>query len=160
MSGLSISLDTTDLQRVIKRLKPLFDFDGTELMTAIGAIGDSQTRRRITEEKTAPDGTAWKPNHAGTPILMPTGQHLLSSLAWTASADQAEWGATWEYAHVHQDGMTIVPKNGEHLAFQLGDRTVFAKEVTIPARPFVGLSTENEREIVDLVTDHFGSLLQ
>lgn len=160
MSGISFTVDASDLQRVTKRLEPLFDFDGTELMTAIAALGDSQTRRRISEEKTAPDGTPWKPNHAGTPILVATGQHLLSSLIWTASATDAEWGATWEYAHVHQDGMTIVPKNAEKLVFQMGGRTVFAKEVTIPARPFVGLSDDNEQEIVELVTDHFGSMFQ
>lgn len=160
MSGICFTVDASDLQRVTKRLEPLFDFDGTELMTAIAALGESQTRRRIEEEKTAPDGTPWKPNHAGTPILVATGQHLLSSLIWTSSTTDAEWGATWEYAHVHQDGMTIVPKNAEKLVFQMGGRTVFAKEVTIPARPFVGLSDDNEQEIVELVTDHFGSMFQ
>ncbi len=160
MSGISLTVDASDLERITKRLEPLFDFDGTELMTAIAALGDSQTRRRIVEEKTAPDGTPWKPNNAGKPILVATGQHLLSSLIWTASATDAEWGATWEYAHVHQDGMTIVPKNAEKLVFQMGGRTVFAKEVTIPARPFVGLSDDNEQEIVELVTDHFGSMFQ
>lgn len=160
MSGICFTVDASDLQRVTKRLEPLFDFDGTELMTAIAALGESQTRRRIEEEKTAPDGTPWKPNHAGTPILVATGQHLLSSLIWTSSTTDAEWGATWEYAHVHQDGMTIVPKTAEKLVFQMGGRTVFAKEVTIPARPFVGLSDDNEQEIVELVTDHFGSMFQ
>jgi len=160
MSGISIVLDVSDLETAERKLRPLFDFEASELMSAIGAVGESQTRRRIAEEKTAPDGTPWKPNHAGTPILVATGQHLLSSLMWTASAEEAEWGSTWEYAHVHQDGMTIVPKNADRLAFQIGGQAVFAKEVEIPARPFAGLSEENRRELLDVVTDHFGGLLQ
>lgn len=156
MNGVKIVMEVDGLEASLKRLGPLINFEPTELMTAIAALGESQTRRRIAEEKTAPDGTAWKPNHAGTPILVATGQHLLYSLAWTASASEAEWGAAWEYAHVHQDGMVIIPKEAKALAFEMGGKAVFAKEVTIPARPFVGLSAENETEMVDVVTDFFG----
>ena len=158
MSGISITIDASDFDGLFKKLRPIFDFNADELMTAIGSLGDSQTRRRIEEEKTAPDGTPWKPNHEGTSILMESGQHLLASLAWTASSDQAEWGATWEYAHVHQDGAVIVPKDAKALFFSVGGKPVTAKKVTIPARPFVGISSENEREIIELVTDHFGLL--
>lgn len=158
MSGISITIDVADLDGIFRKLRPIFDFNAEELMTAIGSLGDSQTRRRIEEEKTAPDGSPWKPNHEGTSILMQSGQHLLASLAWTASADQAEWGATWEYAHVHQNGMTIVPKDAKALFFSVGGKPVTAKKVTIPARPFLGISSENEREIIELVTDHFGLL--
>ena len=154
----SIIIDVSDLDEAFVRLKPIFEFEPSELMTAIGALGDSQTRRRIEEEKTAPDGTPWLPNTERTSILMRSGQHLLSSLVWTASAEEAEWGATWEYAHVHQEGMTIVPKNGKSLVFTLGGnaQVIHAKKVTIPPRPFVGLSDDNIEEIIELVTDHFG----
>lgn len=154
--SVSITMDVTGLEGILKTLRPIFDFEPTELMTAIAALGESQTRRRISEEKTAPDGTPWQPNSQGTPILVETGQHLLYSVAWTASASEAEWGAAWEHAHVHQNGMVIVPKQAKALAFQLGGKTVTAKSVTIPARPFVGLSAENEQEILDLVTDVLG----
>jgi len=156
--SISLTVDSSDIDDVFRRLRPIFDFEAGELMTAIAALGESQTRRRIETEKTAPDGTPWRENTKGTSILMETGQHLLSSLAWTASADEAEWGATWEYAHVHQDGMVIVPKSAEALVFQIGGQVIHAKKVTVPARTFVGLSSDNEREIVELVTDVFGAL--
>lgn len=156
--SVSLVVDSHELDEAIRKWMPLFNFEPTDLMTAIAALGESQTRRRIAEEKTAPDGTPWPENLAGTPILVESGQHLLASLAWTASADEAEWGATWEWAHVHQDGMTIKPKSAGSLVFEIAGRTVHAKEVTIPPRPFVGLSSENEREMIDLVTDYFGSL--
>ncbi|WP_137136619.1 phage virion morphogenesis protein [Rhizobium sp. FKY42] len=159
MSGISITIDAADLDGIFRKLRPIFDFNAEGLMTDIASIGETQTRRRIEEEKTAPDGTPWKPNHEGTSILMQSGQHLLASLAWTASADQAEWGNTWEYAHVHQDGAVIVPKEKDALSFKIGGKYVTAQKVTIPARPFIGISSENEREIIELVTDHFGMLL-
>jgi phage gpG-like protein len=158
MSGISIEVDVSDFQGIFRRLEPIFNFEPAELMTTLGALGESQTRRRIAEEKTAPDGTPWKENHEGTSILMKTGQHLLASVAFTASATEAEWGAAWEYAHVHQDGMVIIPKNAAQLAFTIGGVPVFAKSVTIPARPFVGLSADNIAQILEEVTDHFGAL--
>ncbi|PWE52153.1 phage morphogenesis protein [Metarhizobium album] len=158
MSGISIVVDSSEFGDVFRKLRPLLDFEAEELMSAIGALGESQTRRRIEEEKTSPDGAAWKPNNAGTSILVDSGQHLLYSIAWRADASEAEWGSTWEYAHVHQDGMTIIPKNAKALVFEMGGKTIRAKSVTIPARPFVGLSAENRQEIVDLVTDMFGAL--
>ncbi len=45
MAGISISVDAKDLSQVLLRLKPIFQFEPTELMTAIGALGESQTRR-------------------------------------------------------------------------------------------------------------------
>lgn len=42
----------------------------------------------------------------------------------------------------------------------LGGSFVLAKQVTIPARPFIGLSDDNRQEIVDLVTDVFGGLIR
>ncbi|TCU35450.1 phage virion morphogenesis protein [Rhizobium azibense] len=158
MSGISITVDATDLDGILKKLRPLFDFDGSELMSAIGALGESHTRRRLTDEKAAPDGTPWPENTEGTSVLTKTGEHLLGSIAWTASADEAEWGASWEYAHVHQDGMTIVPKNGELLVFTIGGQTVKAKKVEIPARPFIGISSSNAEEMMDVITDAFGFL--
>lgn len=152
----SLVVDSSDFADAFKKLKPILEFEPSELMSTLGALGESQTRRRISEEKTAPDGTPWKPNYNKTSILVDTGQHLLYSISWTATATEAEWGSTWERAHVHQEGMTIVPKNGKALAFTLGGDSVFAKSVTIPARPFVGLSDDNRQEILDVVSDHWG----
>lgn len=160
MSGISIILEGGDFDSVFLRLKPIFEFEPAGLMTAIAAMGESQTRRRISEEKTAPDGSAWKPNIEGTSILMETGQHLLQSIASESSTDAAEWGATWEYAHVHQDGMVIKPRNGKALMFMVGGKMVSVRQVTMPARPFVGLSEDNRQEIEDLVTDVLGGLAQ
>ncbi len=162
MSTVSLVVDSRDLHAAIGKAIKFLDPDTAEMMTAIGALGESQTRRRITDEKTAPDGTPWKENWTETSILLATGQHLLSSIVNITSADEAEWGSTWELAHVHQDGAVIVPKSAKALVFSVGGngQMIHAKKVTVPARQFVGLSSENEHEMVELVTDIWGSGLQ
>lgn len=161
--GVSIAVDERAIEDALIRMRPLVDFDAGPLMEEIAALGESQTSRRITDEKTAPDGTPWKPNWNNTSTLYATGQHLLRSLASYSSGEEAIWGAGWEYAHVHQEGMTIVPRYGEALKFWFAKggftQFVVAKHVTVPARPFVGLSAENRAEIEELVSDHFGRLL-
>lgn len=156
--GVSITLDGAQFGAAMARMRSLVSFDPAPLMEEIAALGESQTRRRISEDKTAPDGTPWAPNRNGTPILAETGQHLLASLAWYASAEEAVWGASWEFAHIHQEGAVIVAKNAPYLTFFSGGAWRRAKSVTIPARPFIGLSAENRAEIEDLVSDHFARL--
>ena len=159
-TGVSLTFDAANLEAALKLVGGLADFDAAPLLEEIGALGESQTRRRISDEKTAPDGTPWRPNLAGTSILLATGQNLLASIAYTSDGAEAVWGAAWEYAHVHQDGAVITPATAQALAFKIGGRTAFAKSVTIPARPFVGLSAQNRVEIDELVTDHLGRLLR
>lgn len=158
-TGVSITVDLSEFDAQLARLGPVLDPDVAELTASIGALGESQTRRRITDEKTAPDGTPWQPNRAGTSILHKSGRNLLDSVAFVSDNDSTEWGATWEFAHVHQDGAVIEPRTAKMLRFQGPAGPVFAKKVTIPARPFVGLSDANRSEIEDLVTDFFGDLL-
>lgn len=159
-NGISITVDASDLARIDALVSRLSAFDASELMTGVAALGESQTRRRIQEEKTAPDGSAWPANREGTPILLRSGEHLLGTVAFTASGAEAEWGSSWQHAHVHQNGMVITPKNGPQLSFMLGGKLVHAKKVTIPARPFVGISADNAEEIQHLISDVFGGLVR
>lgn len=161
VAGVSLSVDAHSIDDAIARMRPFMSFDPSGLMEEIAALGESQTRRRLTDEKTAPDGTPWAPNRAGTAILTQTGQHLLQSVAFYATADEAVWGAAWEFAHIHQEGAVIKPKTAAVLRFKTpAGKWVSKKSVTIPARPFVGLSVENRAEIEDLVSDHFGRLMR
>ena len=156
--GLSITVD--GLAPALAFVDGVARLDEDALLTTIGATGEMQTRRRIEEEKTAPDGSAWPANRAGTSILLQTGSNLRDSIAFDVGAGATEWGASWEYAHVHQDGAVIEPRHGRALKFWWvdGGSTAFAvvKQVTIPRREFVGLSQANRSEIVDVVTDFLG----
>lgn len=161
--GVRIEIDRAALEAVNALVTGLTAFDAGELVAEIVQLGENQTRKRIESGGPGPDGEAWPPNRAGTPILMQTGRHLHDSIASSSSGDGGEWGAAWEYAHVHQEGMTITPKNGSALKFWFQSNGfvefVMAKSVTIPARPFVGVSADDAQEIRELVTDFLGRLL-
>ena len=58
-------------------------------------------------------------------------------------------GTDVEYAPVHEFGATIRPKSaGGVLVFKVGDRTVFAREVKIPRRPYVSRAFKEEKSKV------------
>ena len=160
MDGVGLSLDIANLlaaEMHISRLA-LQDGDAQQLMDEIAKLGETQTRRRIESEKTAPDGAPWRPNIEGHSILLESGMHLRDSVASNSSASEAEWGAAWEFAHVHQYGAVILPKNKPKLAFKLKGEEVFAGKSVIPARPFVGISAANAEEISNHVSDFLGRL--
>ncbi|MBX3506840.1 MAG: phage virion morphogenesis protein [Parvibaculum sp.] len=156
--SVTIIVDASGLDVAVEAIGRYADLDENELLSIIGDIGESQTRRRIESEKTAPDGSAWPPNQAGTSILLQTGSNLRDSVAYNVGAGEVQWGASWEHAHIHQFGATIKPKSADRLVFMVGGKKRFAKQVTIPARPFVGLSADNAQEITDIVTDFLGAL--
>ncbi|KPF98810.1 phage morphogenesis protein [Rhodopseudomonas sp. AAP120] len=151
-TGVRIEVDISDLTSALARLGGLDNVNTEPLMSDIGARFEFSMRERITTTKTAPDGSAWPANLEGTSILMRTGQHMLGSVAWTASATETEAGLSWEYAHVHQDGAVISAKNAPLLSFVVGGRHVSKKTVTIPARPVVGVSAEDAEKIDKLAT--------
>lgn len=158
MNGVSITIEVRDLAAANALIARFASLDEATLLTAVGTIGETQTRRRIEEEKTAPDGSAWSANREGTSILLRTGEHLRDSIAFEVGAGEVSWGSSWEYAHVHQDGMVIKPKSANVLIFTSGGKKRGAKQVTIPARPFVGLSAANGTEIEEVVVDWLARL--
>lgn len=158
MSGISISIDIAGLEAAIGKIDRVANLDEATLLGVVGAIGELQTRRRIESEKTSPEGAPWVPNREGTPILFRSGEHLRDHIAFEVGSGLVRWGSSWQFAHVHQNGATIVPKSARALVFSSGGRTRRAKRVRIPARPFVGLSAANGVELQRVVTDFLGSL--
>jgi phage gpG-like protein len=133
------------------------------LAEGIGRLVQGQTRRRIENEKTAPDGAPWKRNYGGTSILFASGA-LSRSIDYIAGPASIIVGSGLVYARIHQEGGTIKPKNGEALKFwwQSGGFVNFAvvKQVTMPARPYLGLSADNQDEIIQATEDWLFSLVQ
>lgn len=132
--------------------------DTLPLMSHIGSVLENGILERLQTTKTAPDGTPWAPNRAGTPILVDSG-NLLTTVGFFATPNEVEVGASAPYAHVHQEGAVIKPKSKSMLRFMVGGRAVFAREVTIPARPFVGVSAEDETEIERVTLEWLSDLV-
>ena len=141
------------------RLNAMGGLQFSALLDGLGALGVAQTQRRIQSEKTSPDGAAWPPNHDGGSILFRTGSHLSDSIQHAAGASDVHWGSGWIGARVHQFGAVIRPVKGKVLAFMLGGKKVFAKKVTIPARPWLGISPANARELLETAERYVARVL-
>lgn len=146
MSGVQIAIDVEGLDAVVAKLERLPSLSRVLVLEAGGSMIESQTRRRIISEKTSPDGAAWKPNRAETSILKRAG-HLLASIHYRVFGSEVRIGSGLVYAAIHQFGGTIVPKNASKLVFNGLDGLVFADQVTIPARPYLGVSAANRAEL-------------
>lgn len=135
-----------------------------QLMLAIGVAMKAQTVRRF-HEGVSPEGEAWKPSartkeqekaktkrdskgrflqgsgqkgkKGSGKTLLDTGR-LRSSISFSGTALEVHVGSGLEYARIHQ----------------LGGKAGRGRKVTIPARPYLGLSVDDQKEIEGLVQDH------
>ena len=152
--GASVAIDASQVAALARRLRAAAAAPTAPLMEAIAAAGESATRARIAAGGPAPDGSAWPSRHPDYvnpfPLLNREGG-LVDSLATQASAESAEWGSNLIYTRIHQLGGTIEPKNADALRFMLGEETVTAKSVTIPARPYLGWGEDEVRMVEDVV---------
>ena len=157
-AALSLTLDglpgaKAELAELLARGRDL-----APLMDRIGMALESSTTQRFEDEE-APDGTKWKPSRrveleGGKTLTLTT--RLRQSISYRHSAEEVEIGSNLIYAGVHQRGATIRAKGAGALHFKLpgglGSRTV--QQVVIPARPFLGVSAEDEDEIEALTGDY------
>lgn len=131
------------LVRAQRRLGRITGAIENDLGEALAELLEEQTRRRILTEKTAPDGRAWeawKPEYARTRksgnSLLVDSHDLEKSVKGSSSGKNVNVLADTIYAAVHQ--------YGHHFAHN-GAR--------VPARPYLGISAQNEIEIADRVRE-------
>jgi phage virion morphogenesis protein len=137
--------------------------DLSPLMDRIGQALVSSTMERFETEQ-APDGARWAPSlrarTEGGKTLTKSAV-LRGSITHIFRGDQVEVGTNVLYAGIHQEGGTIRPKRSGRLTFRLpgglGFRSV--AQVVIPARPFLGVSPDDEEEIVAQAEDYLAEVL-
>ncbi len=126
------------LQAKLADLTPVFQDIGEAMLNV--------TRERFTSQ-TAPDGSAWQalsPDYAQhkkrnkDKILTLYGA-LRGLLNYQAGKDQVRIGTPLIYGATHQFGNP---------------------QKNIPARPFLGLSSSNEQELLDILNDHLSRAMQ
>lgn len=143
-----IQTDLPPLARQLTRLAGRLQ-DLTSVMSSIGGLVEGSTRRRIAEEKTTPEGDPWKPLSARTiaaktsrsgktrgGILVDRG-NLLKSITHEAAADSVIIGSVMLYARWLQEGTQ-----------------------RMEARPFLGLSDKDYRDIDELLADWLNGLIE
>jgi phage virion morphogenesis protein len=180
---MSISVQVTgteELQRFQRMLETLSDpKHKAELLDALGGVVESQTRRRIQDEKTAPDGSAWddwsdsyaKSRHGNQSLLQGDGD-LLDSIQYVVQANQVRIGSPLAYARVHQEGFSgavqvdahtrlITQAFGKALAFPVYQSVgAFSRMMNIPQREFLGLSRDNQTEVYAVIGDFMQELMR
>jgi phage virion morphogenesis protein len=137
--------------------------DSGPLLRIIGDYGVDTTKRRF-EAQAAPDGTPWAALNSAYAAMKPSGYNilflsgaLLNSQHWVAGIGEVKWGSGMIYAAAHQWGAVITPKTAKALVFKTGlggAQTVRVQSVTLPARPYLGLSAEDRIEIPLLAQDY------
>ncbi|MGY6246692.1 phage virion morphogenesis protein [Bosea thiooxidans] len=158
MSEVAIHIELTGFDQVEQFLARLNPFQSETLLEAMARLIRESTRERIIAGGPAPDGSAWAPNREGRkPILHRSGA-LARSIDYAISGTRAIIGSGLIYSAIHQFGGTIVPKSATALVFQVGNRMFRVKKVTMPARPYIGLSGEDRSELVQAVTAYLRRL--
>lgn len=132
--------------------------DLTPLMESFGSTLEGSVLERFDTE-TAPDGSRWpdsiRKREEGGKTLTKSGQ-LRDSRTHVAGSDFVEVGTNKIYAGAHQFGATIRAKSERGLRFNLPGGLGFRRvmEVEIPARPFLGLSSDDEVELIAQTEDY------
>jgi phage gpG-like protein len=145
---ITIDVQVTDAG-ASRKLQELID-RGADLTPVYATIGRVLVNRIRLGFKmgTSPYGNAWAKLkiRRGEP-LRDTGR-LQRSITARADASGVVIGTNLKQAPVHQFGATINAKPGRRLVFPgPGGALIFAKRVTIPARPFMPLVSRNKVEL-------------
>ncbi|MDR2477065.1 MAG: phage virion morphogenesis protein [Treponema sp.] len=169
--GAQVSFDLQEIGTVKKMLAnaALSGADRAKLLGSIGVEMEAQTQERFNTQK-SPDGDSWKAlaqktmnYYAGKGLLgarsILVGEGMLRD-SITSEVQGGGWsvlvGATMEYAAVHQFGAVIKPKSAKAL-FVPGYGML--KQVTIPARPYLGVSADDMKAIENAAAIFLGGLI-
>jgi len=171
MANITISVNDKEVSQALHALKEKV-IDLSPVLLKIGELIQESTEDRLNSGKNVdPTGKPWvtlqpwyqeqKKRNQGK-ILSLNG-HLADSINHdVVNGNTVVVGTNKEYAAIHQFGGVIRPKTSKGLAIGVvnsdGDaRLGWAKEVTIPARPFLGVSNQDKEKILDAVLNHMAA---
>lgn len=178
--GMSVEVsNSAALDRYRKLVETLSDpRHKAELLDSLGAVVESQTRRRIADEKTSPDGANWpdwsesynKTRHGNQSLLQGDGG-LLDSIQYLVEKNRVRIGSPLVYARAHQEGFDgpvqvsahtrlIHQAFGKALRFPVYQQvSAFTRHMNLPSREFLGLSRDNQTEVYEVIGDFWSELL-
>lgn len=149
MSGAAATITIEGTRALENRLAALAARIGSAvLLDAVGGVVETQTRRRLTEDKEGPDGEAWPEwseayaatRSVGQSLLEDEG-HLVDSIHHMAHGHQTEIGSGLVQAAIQHFGGAEVGRPGH------------------PARPFMGIGHDDEKEIEAVLGELIGGPL-
>lgn len=158
----SIRLDG-DTRALLRQMRHFSELDKKGLNAALAEGVRESTLERFKQSKD-PTGRRWKTSiraaTEGGKTLIQSSQ-LRNSIKSKSDASGFAVGTNVKHAATHQFGepsRTIRARRKKALRFQVGGKWVSKKavKVSIPARPFLGLSDEDMQEIKGTVEDYIG----
>ncbi len=147
--AVAIKVEQQLSKQMFDALQKLQNLQLKKPLEAIGKEVVSQTEERITNEQSAPDGTPWagwsgsykeyKAKKQDGGAFLDASGALIDSLDYQATSDEVLVGSNLVYAATHQ----------------FGDESR-----NIEARPFLGISQQNEKELLKVMNDAINRELQ
>ena len=140
MTGTRLELDL-DSSGAAAALRTLGSVRAQGLVPVVAQLVEGQTRRRLSEDKRAPDGSAWPAwseaysatRKPGQQLLESEG-HLIASIDTVVSGGAGAVGSPLVYAAIHQFGGAEV-------------------DMAIPERPYLGISPDDRAEIDEVIQE-------
>ncbi|ANT39913.1 virion morphogenesis protein [Rhodovulum sp. P5] len=163
MVTLTVTLDDVAARADLDRLEAA-SRDMTELMDQVGAVLVAGAQERIGQTNVTPGGVPWpqslRAQLEGGLTLHDSGQ-LMRSITEQPGPQSVRVGSNIIYAGIHQTGGTIRAKTARGLRFTLANgETAVVGSVTIPARPYLGISDDERADIEGLTAAWFGAVLE
>lgn len=155
VDSLGLTKPVHSLLTAVESMRPMMDI--------AGGIFENSTRARFHGEH-GPDNIPWpitwrKKVDASATILQKDG-HLLGSIRSVVGDNFVETGVdgrsvSAKYAKTQQFGAVIRAKSGKALAFTGADGHFrMVQSVKIPARPFVGIDTQDVTDLREAFVDY------
>jgi phage gpG-like protein len=179
--SMELTFDAGGAPEAIARLAEFPGDRSAAMWDAIGGAMVASTQMNFREQH-APDGEAWKPSQralrTGTQTLIEHG-YLLASQTHNVLDDGVEWGSALVYAAIQQAGGTIHREAHEQSVFRKVNKRgelsgrfvkkakanfesrhhVGAYDIHLPARPYLGISDDDETTIEEITTRHLNAAL-
>lgn len=152
-----------DTRAMLRKIKSFSELDKKKLNAALAAQTRTATLDRFKKGK-GPDGKLWEPSarvkEKGGKTLIQTAQ-LRNSIRVKSDGSGFAVGTNLKHAATHQfgeKGRTIQARRAKNLRFQYKGRWISKKKVkiSIPARPFLGFSEDDQQEMKSTVEDYIG----
>ena len=147
MAGARIDISTEGAAAVSDVLTQLVK-NLDNLAPALGNVGEHLmlTHRDHFDEQRSPDGTPWQalsPDYAkrkkkNKDKMLRLNDILRDTFAYNVGEESLEFGTNMEYGAIHQFG---------------GTSDMISRLAAIPARPFLGLSQDDEKEVIEILSD-------
>ncbi|MBL4802304.1 MAG: phage virion morphogenesis protein [Emcibacter sp.] len=154
---ISVEFDDSQLQKALSGLLAMGQ-DLNPVLDDVAAHVEMTTKERF-DTGLAPSGLPWEISRRaaaeGGKTLLDHG-HLRDSVQRApANGHEVVIGSNLIYAAIHQTGGVIRAKNGGKLVFKTPFGFAMLDQVTIPARPYFGLSEEDTQVIPEIVLEHY-----